>query len=325
VQHRWNFPPLVGLLAWLGLAAWLGPRLADEATLAELAISFVALVIVPLALPQTRAPGRLYTAVTVAHAIAAPAVLLGAAFVPTGTPTSIALATSWLGFTGLAALHALARLRRRGDLRLAELAIDLGLLFLPGAAVWLLVYRGEWVLGGFGGLGALLTAGHFHAAGFGVLILTGLLGRGLADLPRARGLYRLVAPMLMLAFPLLAAGIGAAVRPLELAGAGLYALGLPLLAGLQIAAAVGLRGRPKLGRALLVVSSLAVLLSTGFAVRFAAQGFYGAAVQISTMLRWHALVNVVGLLGCGLLAWSRLAPPEASPRRAADDSSPSAR
>ena len=36
---------------------------------------------------------------------------------------------------------------------------------------------------------------------------------------------------------------------------------------------------------------------------------YGAAVEISTMLRWHALVNVAGFLGLGLLAWSLLRPP----------------
>jgi len=325
-------PPL-GLLAWLGLAAWLAAGLHDIATLAELAVAFIAVVVVPLLLPMTvsvavpsdrsprtstNVPGDMSpgTEATVprwlaaGHALGALGVLLGAAALPTGGAASLALAGLWLGFTGLAALHALARLRRRGLRQLPELAIDLGLLFLPGAGLWLLVYRGELVLGGFGGLAAVLTAGHFHAAGFGVLVMTGLLGRGLAEagMPRARKLYTFVAPALMLAFPLLAAGIASASRPLELAGAVLYAFALPLLAGLQLGVAARLRGRPLAPRLLLAASALAVLVATGFALRFATQGFYGAAVELSTMLRYHALVNAVGFLGLGLLAWSLLRP-----------------
>lgn len=319
--------PLLGLIAWLTLAAWQGQALHDVATLAELAVAFVALVVVPLLLlhvpsdmythsdpvPADRRGQALPRWLAAGHAVGALGVVLGAALVPTGGPASLALAGLWLGFAGLAALHALRRFLRRRRHPLPELALDLGLLFLPGGAVWLLAYRGELILGGFGGLATILTAGHFHAAGFGVLAMTGLLGRGLVDLPRARKLYTFVAPALMLAFPLLAAGIATAIRPIELTGAVLYAFALPLLAGLQIAAAVHLRGRP-LGRLLLAASALALLLATGFALYFASQGFYGAAVEISTMLRWHALVNVIGFLGLGLLAWSLLRPTSTSRR-----------
>lgn len=338
-----SLAPRLGLLAWLALAAWQGAALHDLATLAELAVAFVALVVVPLLLPHTLpaaspVPADMYPQSAGAHrpvpadmypqsagaplpapsarpvppwlagghALGALGVLLGAAALPTGGPASLALAGLWLGFTGLAGWHGLRRFQARRRHILPELALDLALLFLPGAGVWLLAYRGELVLGGFGGLAAILTAGHFHAAGFGVLAMTGLLGRGLAEahLPRARKLYTFVAPALMLAFPLLAAGIATAIRPIELTGAILYAFALPLLAGLQLTAAIHLRGRPPLARLLLAASALAVLLATGFALRFASQGFYGAAVEISTMLRWHALVNVAGFLGLGLLAWS---------------------
>lgn len=146
------------------------------------------------------------------------------AFLPDLTPPAAATLTApWLLACGLAALHGLLRLRARRSLALPELALDLALLWLPGAAVWLLVYRGDWVLGGFGGLAAVLTAGHFHAAGFGALVMTGLLGRRLSGASAgARDLYRLAALALFLAFPLLAAGIGAGLRPVELAGAALY-------------------------------------------------------------------------------------------------------
>lgn len=330
--------PVLGLLAWLALAAWQGQALRDVASLAELAVAFVALVVVPLVLAQTTTPTRAPVSqdiptrspapvprdslttppwLAVPHALGALAVVLGAALLPTGGPASLALAATWLAFTALAAAHALTRFLPRSRHHLPELALDLALLFLPGAAAWLLVYRGELVLGGFGGLAAVLTAGHFHAAGFGALAMTGLLGRGLADarLPRARKLYTFVAPALMLAFPFLAAGIATAIRPIELTGAVLYAFGLPLLAALQLGAALHLRGRSPLARLLLAGSALAVLVATGFAVNFATQGFYGAAVEISTMLRWHALVNVIGFLGLGALGWALLRPPAlAGPR-----------
>ena len=316
-----HWTPLLGLLAWLGLAARLWPGIADEVVLAELLVAFAPLVLVPLVLPLTFASdmsprtGRWPTVLALAHLVGALAVLVGALAVPTGTTLALALAGAWLGFTGLAALHGLGRLATSRRWQVSEVAIDLGLLILPGAGAWLLVYRGELIFSGFGGLAALLTAAHFHAAGFATLIVVGLVGRGLAEAGAtgARRLHAVVAPLLMLAFPLLAAGIATAIRPIELAGAGLYTLALPLLGGLQIAAAIGLRGRPLVWRVLLVLSALAVLLATGFAARFAIQGFYGDAVPISTMLRWHAAVNLLGFLGLGLLAWSRLRPAPLTP------------
>ena len=81
-----------------------------------------------------------------------------------------------------------------------------------------------------------------------------------------------------------------------------------VLAGLQLAVAARLRGRPLAPRLLLAGSALAVLVATGFALTFATQGFYGTAVELPTMLRYHALVNAIGFLGLGLLAWSLLRP-----------------
>ncbi len=310
---------LFGLLAWLGVAVWLGTGLGDDITLAELIVAFVALVVVPLLLPLTIPRDRSQPDRDVIvprwlsgpHALAALAVAVGVAVVATGTPAAVGLAGLWLAFCGLAAVHAMRRLLPRGRHHLPELAIDLGLLFLPGGGVWLFAYRGELTLGGFGGLAALLTAGHFHVAGFGVLVMTGLLGRGLAVTgpPLARRLYGLVAPALMVAFPLVAAGIATGLRPFELAGAGVYAVALPMLAGLQLVAAVRMHGRSGVDRIALACSAVALLVALGFALRFASAGFYGAAVPISTMLRWHATVNTIGFVGLGVLAWSRLQSP----------------
>lgn len=306
-------PSAIGLLVWsLVVCVRLGD-LGDEATLAEVIVLFVVLVAVPRALLFTASDDmspRTYANPTRLARIAGLAGLVAAvpALAPDLGPRAAAgLTAPWLLVCGFAALHGLLRLHVRRSLAPAELALDLALLLLPVAAVWLLVYRGDLVLGGFGGLAAVLTAGHFHAAGFGALVMVGLLGRGLGELRDwTRPVYRLAAALLIFAFPLLAVGIGAGARPIELAGSGLYVLGLPLLAGLQLIAAVRLRDRPAWARVLLCMSSGALLLSTTLAGMFAAQGFYGAAVPILTMLRAHGLVNAIGFLGLGLLAWSGL-------------------
>lgn len=313
--------PFLGLAAWLAVAAARLGGVAEEAVLAEVVLLSIPLIAAPLALPLSarryRSEGaflarqiRRFKLYAIAGALGG-AGLVAPAVLPELPPTAAAALTlPWLLFCALAAVHGLTRLASRSRLSAPELAIDVALMLLPGAAVWLLVYRGEWILGGFGGLAALLTASHFHAAGFGTLLMTGMLGRGLAEarLPRARKIHAATTVALLLAFPLLASGIATGIRAIELAGAGIYVVALPVLAGLQIAAALHLRGRPVGLRALLGLSAGSLLLATAFAGRFAVQGFYGAAVPIATMLRFHGLVNALGFLGIGLLAWSHLRP-----------------
>jgi len=305
--------PAIGLLVWLAVVVARLGDLGDEATLAEAIVLFVVLVAVPRALlfavSEDMSP-RTYANAARPVGLAGLAGLVAAvpAFLPDLAPHLAAGFTlPWLFACGVAALYGLLRLYVRRTLAPAELALDVGLLWLPGAALWLLVYRGDLVLGGFGGLAAVLTAGHFHAAGFGALVMTGLLGRGLVGAPAwTRPVFWITAVALLLAFPALAVGIGAGARPVELAGAGLYVFALPLLAVLQLAAAAHLRDRPAWARVLLVLSSGSLLVSTTLAGMFAAQGFYGAAVPILTMLQVHGLLNAVGFLGLGLLAWSGL-------------------
>lgn len=311
-----SLTPALGLLVWLAAVVARWGDLGDEASLAEAIVLFVVLVAVPRALlfavSEDMSP-RTYANAARPVVLAGLAGLVAAvpAFLPGLAPHLAAGFTlPWLFACGVAALYGLLRLYVRRTLTPAELALDVGLLWLPGAAVWLLVYRGDLVLGGFGGLAAVLTAGHFHAAGFGALVMTGLLGRGLAGGPAwTRPVFGLTAVALLLAFPALAVGIGAGARQVELAGAGLYVLALPLLALLQLVAAAHLRDRAAWARVLLVLSAGSLLVSTTFAGMFAAQGFYGAAVPILTMLRVHGLLNAVGFLGLGLLAWTGLRAP----------------
>lgn len=313
--------PFLGLAAWLAVAAARLGGAADEAALAEIAVLAIPLIAAPLALPLSarrfRSDGtplarqiRRFKIYAIAGALGGAGLVVAAVLPELPARVLAGLSAPWLLFCGLAAVHGLVRLLTRSRLSLPELAIDVSLMLLPGAAVWLMVYRGEWILGGFGGLAAVLTAAHFHAAGFGTLVMTGMLGRGLAEarLPRARKIHAVITVALLLAFPLLAAGIATGIRAIEVSGAGLYVVALPVLAMLQIAAAIHLRERPAGLRVLLGLSAGCLLLGTVFAGRFAVQGFYGAAVPIATMLRFHGLVNALGFLGLGLLAWSHLRP-----------------
>ena len=86
----------------------------------------------------------------------------------------------------------------------------------------------------------MLTAAHFHFAGFGALLLLGLLGRARAAAGRRAWPFNLLAGGLLLALPMLALGI-AASRVAELIGVSLYVVLLPWFALLSMHAALRLR------------------------------------------------------------------------------------
>lgn len=302
----------LGLVAWLAVVLARAPGGLDEAGLAELIVLFVPLVALPtalpLAVPTDRFPGpgreRLVAALAGGWALGGLLLAFGIAAFDAGGPAAAALMIPWALFAACVGLIAAARALWHSR-SAPELVIDVALVMVPGGAVWLAVYRMDLVLGGFGGLATVLTAGHFHTAGFGALIVAGLVGRAVAGAPRARRVHAVVAAALVLAYAAMAAGIATGEHAFELAGASLYAFALPAIAGLQMFAGVRVADRP--ARALLVLSSLCLLVSTVYALRFAAEGFYGAAVPIMTMLRMHGLVNAVGFVGLGVWGWRRAA------------------
>ncbi|WNG36819.1 hypothetical protein F0U61_26445 [Archangium violaceum] len=317
--ERGSFPyatgvPVLGVGIWLTLLAW---RWATggvhEFLLAETLFLLAPLVIVPLGLPLTSVPvrsgrpSRLFTLAGVLHPIGALA-LVPAFALELPWQARFALGVPYLLFTVCAALHGLVRLAGRSAFLLEELTLDVALLVLPGGAVWMLTWLGDFPLLGFQGLWVLLTAIHFHFAAFGCLLLVGLLGRILGSrrtlAPRAWRLYPVVAVGLIGAFPLLAAGI-AGFRMIEIVGVTLYVLLLPLVAVLLLVGAVRVDSR-SVGRWLLVAAGLALLGSTTLA------GLWGlfrpSLVALPTMLRFHGTLNALGFVGLGLLGMRLLHP-----------------
>src|SRR4029077_3860861 len=118
------------------------------------------------------------------------------------------------------------RVLPRGLNHTEELCLDFALLYFPVGCVWLVLSR----LGanplGFSDDIVLLTAVHFHYAGFAALTILGMIGR------LAEGtLYRLSAWGAITGIPLLAVGITFSSR-LEIAAAFLLAASLAAAAGM---------------------------------------------------------------------------------------------
>jgi hypothetical protein len=232
----------------------------------------------------------------------------------------------------LAALAAIARILRRGFLPHEELSIDLGHLYLPIGAIWLIASRAGYSLLGFHEPIVLYTANHFHYAGFAAPVMVGLLGRalGFRRAPFAATAYELAGPRIELAHristalvlggvPLVAAGIVVS-HALELPAAGILGSAMLVVAFLSFVAA-----RPRIGRggvvalsgALVALSGLSLVVSMAFALTFAAtgsatRGSSAPFIPYASMAAVHGVANAVGFALLGLLAYVLEPPPRRS-------------
>jgi hypothetical protein len=303
--RRHHISALAGALAWLPLLLLLPAEPPTIALITRLLLLAV-LVFVPLALGLAAtgcsAPdvGRLRLAVRVQPFVAA---AVAAAFLlPAGMLAGL-LASSWLLFAGIVALLGVMRLFDH-DLRdAAELCIDVSLLLLPIGGFWLTMARFGARPLGFGDTIVLLTAVHFHYAGFALLMLAGLAGRRLrSGAPMVWGSFRLVAAGLIAGVPLVALGITFS-RALEILAVLLLASSVLALALLTLGAVVPQLAR-RAARALLAISALASVATMLLAVGYAGGSIVGLALTIPQMVLAHGALNAFGLVLCGLLAWT---------------------
>lgn len=221
--------------------------------------------------------------------------------------SAAALASLWLIVVALIGLFGLWRFLSRGVGPAEEFCIDAGLIYLTVGGVWLTMARlGSQPLG-FGDTIVLLTAVHFHFAGFAAPILAGLAGRVPAGARGGRTLLCLAATGIITGIPLVAAGITSSPA-LALAGAIVISLGLVSLAVFVLKRVV--RSRYSLSaRLLLVVSSLSSVAAMVLACLYA----YSIVVKqlwldIPLMAMTHGIINAFGFTLCGLLAWTIIKP-----------------
>lgn len=298
----------VGVVVWLlMLVATSDSR---ETELVHRVVFFALLVIVPLGLSliatadQTSGFGLVRAAVMLQPLAAL--ITIASFFFDKGF-LSASLSVAWLLLCGLIALFGLTRLLSRGLYPLHETSIDAGLLYLPVAGAWLVVYRLGVQPFDYGEMIILLTVVHFHFAGFAAPIIAGMVGRKLAREGREPGqVFTLIVLALVGAMPLVAAGI--TFSPwLGLLGTLLLATGLMLLAVLTIFKVLPVI--PTLGARMLL--SIAALSSCGAMVLACLYSYSLVAhvliLRIPTMAMTHGLLNAFGFAACSLLAWSRIA------------------
>jgi len=299
-----------GGVAWVIILVLLLPGVVQIGVI-ELIFLLAPLVIVPLALPfmnetdQGRAGEFLFRLVRVTQPVGAVGAII-AFLLPTGLLAAIA-AGGWLLVTVLIALIGLNRLWRRGvRLQMEALCVDAGLLFLPIGAGWLVLARLGTNPLGFGDIVVLLTAVHFHYAGFAAPIMTGLTGHALLPTTTTRhGLYRAIAVGVIGGTPLVAAGI--TLSPLlELIGAIVLAtslIGLAYLLAVIILPEIAYRP----AQILLGVSAGSLVVGMLLTYAFALSEFSGSTlINIPQMARFHGPANAVGFALCGLSGWNML-------------------
>ena len=299
---------LAGAIAWFVL---LFSTTADshEVELIHKIVFYAFLVIVPLALSLVPAGDRrgnfgLYRLVVLVQPLAA--VVTIASFLVEKGSLSAALSGAWLILTGLVALFGVTRLFARRFYPLEELSVDAGLLYLPVAGMWLVIYRLGVQPFDYGETIILLTVIHFHFAGFAAPIIAGMVGRMLAKSgAEPSRVYPLIVVALIAAMPLIAAGI--TFSPwLGLIGTLLLTTGLVLLAVLTLA-----RAWPAItstsARILLVIAALsscaAMVLACLYAYSIVA---HTLIIRIPTMAMTHGVLNAFGFVTCSLVAWARV-------------------
>ena len=263
-----------------------------------LAPAFAILICVPLALRAVGPGGSLGRLLTAAYAPAAAAAIV-AIVVPQGI-LAAAIALVWFGYTLVAALHGLSRALSAAGRTPPELCIAAGFAYLAVGGAWFVLWRSGIEIAGFGEHVPLLTAIHFHFAGFASSLLAGLAGRRLRG--GAARVFRVAALVVVLGPAFVALGI-AGVSAIEAPAAVAFALGTAGVALLTLVdVAATLRGA---ARVLLTISCFAALIGMTLAVAYAAgNGFGRPTFSVDEMARWHGAANAIGYVFCGLLAWN---------------------
>jgi hypothetical protein len=303
----WLTHLIFGSLAWLGLAlaALLG---VVETGLVEQLLLLAPTVIIPLGLalveipPQAQKQQWLYRWLKRVQPIGAALAIL--AFLVPGGLLAGALAVGWLGVTGLIALLGLLRFVSNGYRDPLEIGLAAGLGYVAVGGGWLVISRLGFNPMEFGPLIVLLTAVHFHYAGFAAPIMASIAGRHLAfTSKKLQMLHRVSLFGVIAGMPIVAAGI--TFSPLlELIGAIELAASMVILAGLMLYLAVrGSSSRSE--RILLTVSAVCLIIGMSFTGLYAVSEFSGNyLVIIPQMIRFHGIVNALGFALCGLLAWN---------------------
>jgi hypothetical protein len=281
----------IGFIAWLAL--WLPIVFAARAPgLIDRLFLLAPLAIVPLGMRLQRLP----LAITVAQPICAALVVVS--FLSRTGIAAALLAVPWLLLGAECGLIGLLRLRWGGLQHVDGLCLHAALVYWPVGCLWLVISRLGMNPLGFSDDIVLLTAVHFHYAGFGALTMLGMTGRF------AKGmLYGATAWGAITGIPFLALGITFSPS-LECAAALLLASSLVSAAGLT-AFVVLPRVANRAARVMLAISAASVVAAMLFAGIYALGKYNGRDwLDIPEMAAMHGVINGLGFSLCGLVGWN---------------------
>ncbi|MDI1313176.1 YndJ family transporter [Prosthecobacter sp.] len=208
----------------------------------------------------------------------------------------------WLLIRSAAALEALGNCRKKTLDNSAELALLSARVFPAIGAAWLVANRANWTPWGFDPLIVLLTAAHFHHAGFTLPLMAGLNAKAK---PGCWTRFSCVA--ILLGVPLVAVGITCThfgvlkfVEPFGVTILVMGALGVALSQmrrGLE-------KKHPNWTRFGFLISGaslfIAMLLALSFGLRYLIPNY---ALTMPQMWMIHGTLNAIGFGLCGILAW----------------------
>jgi len=275
----------------------------------ELLFLFTPLVIVPLGLELT---SRMEVGAVVsiperaARAVQIPAAALAvAAFFCAPGHLAAGLACGWLAFCGLLAVGGVMRLAKSAYKRFDSACAAIAFIYISVGGAWFVASRFGLTPIGFQEPIVLLTAVHFHYAGFAAPLLARSTGRALS--PRFNGgasstLFRGILTLVLLGPGFLAAGFVIGPRVKLLAAIILAAAEI----GLAISLLFTLRNIQSVAAKLLIsISALSVIFSMAMAGLWAI-GEYPLQpfVHLAEMARLHGTANAFGFTLCGLLGWN---------------------
>lgn len=296
---------IVGSLAWLvPLAAWRASVFETE--WARLLLLLAPLVLVPMGLDKVGVPlswSRLLVLWQILKQLTLPAALslVVSCWLEPGWPAA-ALAAPWLVVCGLIAWVGANRLAQHPGGPIHEVCFDFALIFLVVGAAWAVCDRLGYRPLGFDPVIVLLTAIHFHYAGFALTLIAGLVLR-----ENKGRLANVTGAALLVGVALVAAGITLSHLGLgtwaELLSAWVLAAAALVVAALQ--ARLGFKVETsRQVKALWLVSSCSLAASMALAALYGSRFVLPVAwLDIPWMRALHGTANALGFGLMGLLGW----------------------
>jgi hypothetical protein len=298
-QKFWQL--YVGGVIWLVILVWRHPSpFETEWAMTLLLLSPLVLIPLGLRLAFASEQDRFYLAATQFQFPTA--ILLALSFMlPAGNFAAL-LSLPWFVTTAIISLAGFMRILKRGVNSREELCVDAGLIYLVIGGGWAVLSRGNIRPLEFEPIIVLLTAIHFHYAGFLLSIFTGLAGKIVQG-----DTSRLAATGVIAGVPLVAAGITTtqlglgtwleSLAALVLAGSGLMTAWLHWRLSRQ-------SNWPSSARVLWSVTALSLAFSMILAALYGIRFYFPLTwLDIPWMRALHGTANALGFGLAGALAW----------------------